>query len=30
MSGDRHSSTVEIELDGKAYRGGGDALAAGL
>jgi len=26
MSGDRHSSTVEAELDGKVYRGCGDAL----
>jgi hypothetical protein len=26
MSGDRHSATVEVELDGRRYRGGGDAL----
>ena len=26
MSGDRYQSTVEVELDGKAYRGCGDAL----
>ncbi|HEY7365168.1 MAG TPA: META domain-containing protein [Methylomirabilota bacterium] len=26
MSGDRHASTVEVEVDGKAYRGCGDAL----
>ena len=27
MSGDRHSLTVDIQLDGRAYRGCGDALA---
>jgi putative lipoprotein len=27
MSGDRHGSTVEVELDGTRYRGCGDALA---
>jgi putative lipoprotein len=26
MSGERHAATVEVELDGKAYRGCGDAL----
>jgi putative lipoprotein len=26
MSGDHYSSTVEVEVDGKAYRGCGDAL----
>ncbi|MGH7313777.1 MAG: hypothetical protein ACREJV_11430 [Candidatus Rokuibacteriota bacterium] len=26
MSGDRYASTVEVELDGRAYRGCGEAL----